>query len=185
MEAGIMREITQIAVYGTLKSQYGNHRRFCGNAVKIEPVMLCGKLYDLPAGFPALQVPKESIIAHWSEDILADAQAQQKASKGKLEFSICEGWHRVFGELITFANPERDLPPIDRLEGVAVGFYDRVLVPAQKEDGTVVAAWVYIMHELPARARFLPTGIWPPNVAFGSNGRSAAATSPNSLQTEK
>ncbi len=185
MEGIIMREVISLAVYGTLKSQYGNHRRFCGNAIKIEPVMLCGKLYNLPAGFPALQVPKENILAHRSNSIIADAQAQQEISKGKVEFSICEGWHRVFGELITFANPERDLPPIDRLEGVAIGFYDRVLVPAQKEYGTVISAWVYIMHKLPAGAQFLPTGIWPPNVAFGSNGRSAAATSPNSLQTEK
>ena len=165
-----MQEVTQIAVYGTLKRGYSNHLKFCRDAVKIEPIMLCGKLYDLPAGFPALQVPEESILARRSDSIITDAQTQQEISKGKLEFRIHDGWNQVFGELVTFGDPEVEMRATDRLEGVAVGFYDRVLVPAQKEDDTVIAAWVYIMHELPARARFLPTGIWPPNVTFGSNG---------------
>lgn len=53
----------RLFVYGTLKRGYGNHQRYCSSAVSIEPARVWGRLYHLSAGFPALEVPEESVLA--------------------------------------------------------------------------------------------------------------------------
>lgn len=149
-----------IFCYGSLKQGHVNHH-FCKNATKIEPATVCGKLYQLPPGYPALQVPNDSILLTGIKDAFESAQEQyQENNDMDFEFKIHDGWDTVHGELITFADPERDIPPIDRLEGTPF-YYDRVLVPAQKADGLIIAAWAYVMHEIHFSARYLPDGIWP------------------------
>ena len=54
-------------------------------------------------------------------------------------------WDVVHGELITFADPAHDLPPLDRLEGFRPdghGLYRRALVAVRANTG-VETAWVY------------------------------------------
>ncbi len=51
-------------VYGTLKRGFWNHDRFCRNAIDIRPATTWGRLYLLPASYPALEVPESSILAH-------------------------------------------------------------------------------------------------------------------------
>ena len=54
-------------------------------------------------------------------------------------------WDKIHGELITFAEAELDLPPIDCLEGFNPGcwcLYERVLIPA-KAAAVVQPVWVY------------------------------------------
>ncbi|MDD5698837.1 MAG: gamma-glutamylcyclotransferase [Victivallaceae bacterium] len=146
--------------YGTLKKGFHNHH-YCCRAKSIEPAVVCGKLYQLPPGYPALQVPNESI--HWegTKDAFADAQEQElENNSDDCEFKIHAGWNTVHGELVTFPDPERDVPPIDQLEGTPF-YYHRVLVPARKADGSVIAAWVYVMDDIHFSARYLPNGIWP------------------------
>jgi gamma-glutamylcyclotransferase (GGCT)/AIG2-like uncharacterized protein YtfP len=55
---------------------FRNHDRFCSQAVSIEPATTWGRLYHLPAGFPALEVPETSILAHGTADPIADARTQ-------------------------------------------------------------------------------------------------------------
>lgn len=156
-----MCDIT-ILTYGSLKRGYWNHR-FCRNAKSIEKAVICGKLYQLPPGYPGLQVPKESILWQGTKDVFADAQNQyMENDSGDNEFKIHEGWDTVQGELVTFADPEEDLPPVDQLEGFP-HYYDRVLVPVKKADGTVTTAYVYTMDEIHISARYLPEGVWPEN----------------------
>jgi len=66
----------RLFVYGTLKRGFWNHDRFCSQAVSIEPATTWGRLYHLPAGFPALEVPETCILAHGTEDPIADARTQ-------------------------------------------------------------------------------------------------------------
>jgi gamma-glutamylcyclotransferase (GGCT)/AIG2-like uncharacterized protein YtfP len=148
-----------IWAYGTLKKGENNHH-FCRRAKSIEKATVCGKLYQLPPGYPALQVPVESILWQGTKDVFADAQNQEMENNdADNEFRIHEGWDTVHGELVTFSDPEEDLPPIDQLEGVP-HYYDRVLVPVRKATGTVTTAYVYIMDNIHFAARYLPDGIW-------------------------
>lgn len=52
---------TALFVYGTLQSEQSNSH-YCRNAISIEPAIVCGKLYQLSAGYPALQVSGLDII---------------------------------------------------------------------------------------------------------------------------
>ncbi len=47
-------DISKSFVYGTLLSGMSNHRRFCGDALSIEPAVTTGRLYHLHYGFPAM-----------------------------------------------------------------------------------------------------------------------------------
>ena len=56
-------------------------------------------------------------------------------------------WGVVHGELITFPDPGRDLPPIDRLEGFRPdghGLYRRALVATRANTGVEVAWGYYV-----------------------------------------
>ena len=46
--------ITRVFVYGTLLRGEANHARFCADTLTIESASTTGRLYHLPAGFPAL-----------------------------------------------------------------------------------------------------------------------------------
>ena len=154
-----MCEMT-IFVYGSLMSKQFNHR-FCKRAKSIEEAIVCGKLYQLPPGYPALQVPDESVLMTGTKDIFADAQDQYRENNDmNFEFKIYDGWGIVHGELVTFSDPERDIPPIDKLEGIPF-YYERVLVPVQKPDGSIIAAFAYTMDDIHISARYLPNGVWP------------------------
>jgi gamma-glutamylcyclotransferase (GGCT)/AIG2-like uncharacterized protein YtfP len=153
---------TLLFTYGTLMNGHPNHH-YCRNAISIEKATVCGKLYQLSAGYLALLVPNDSILRAGIEDVFQSAQLQEHENKEMdFEFKIHNDWDTVHGELITFNDPERDIPPIDKLEGTPF-YYDRVLVPVQKTDGTIIAAWVYVMYEVHFSARYLPNGIWPEN----------------------
>jgi len=134
----------RLFVYGTLKQGHGNHARFCSQAQAIEPATVWGRLYHLDAGYPALEVPPACTLAHGTEDPLRDADTQ--AGWRELSFVRPEGdWDLIDGELVTFADPLRDLPPIDRLEAFWPGgwsLYRRVLV-AVRCDHETIPAWTY------------------------------------------
>ncbi len=135
-----------IFVYGTLKQGYCNHQRFCKTAVSIEPAWVFGRLYHLRAGYPGLEVPETSILARGTRTPLADERVQNTMLVSSSAMDKPDGdWDKIHGELITFAEPELDLPPIDRLEGFNPGgwcLYERVLVAADV-DGTPLPVWVY------------------------------------------
>jgi gamma-glutamylcyclotransferase (GGCT)/AIG2-like uncharacterized protein YtfP len=135
-----------IFVYGTLKQGHHNHNRYCRGAVSIEPAHVWGRLYALPQGYPGLIVPSKSILATGTTNPTADAELQNAT---KLEYQILTkpngDWDKITGELITFAEPELDLPPIDRLEAFHPGgwsLYERVLIPAETA-GVLQPVWVY------------------------------------------
>jgi gamma-glutamylcyclotransferase (GGCT)/AIG2-like uncharacterized protein YtfP len=152
--------IFRLFVYGTLKRGCSNHRRFCAGARSIEPAVVWGRLYHLQAGFPALEVPEELILARGTSDPLADARRQQEV--GTPPFDRPTGdWDLIHGELVTFTNPLRELPPIDRLEDFRPGrpsLYQRVLVAVQCGNNSI-PAWTYWMPCRPDAER-LTGGRW-------------------------
>ncbi len=139
-----------------------NHDRFCRHAIDIRLATIIGRLYDLPAGFPALEIPEETVLAVGTGDPLADTETQAEFAARELVIpEAADGWDTVHGELITFPDPERDLPPLDRLEGFRPdghGLYRRTLVAVRANTG-VEAAWVYHM-ECASLCRRLRCGHW-------------------------
>lgn len=152
----------RLFVYGTLKKGFWNHDRFCTRAISIEPATTWGRLYQLPAGFPALEVPESCIPATGTADPLADTRTQNAIQLPENAMTRPEGdWDLVHGELMTFANPGFDLPPIDRLEAFDPNgrcVYKRVLVAVESND-LIRPVWLY--HYNPGHnAERITSGKW-------------------------
>lgn len=156
-------------VYGTLKCGQWNHDHYCRSAISIvSAATVVGRLYVLPAGYPALEIPTTMILGHGTANPLADAAAQAGSAadiddQAHVIRPEAGDWSLVRGELIAFADPLHALQPIDRLEGFRPGqrsHYQRVLVPVRIEE-QICCAWTYIQSAGPDH-QFLPKGIWPP-----------------------
>ncbi len=118
-----------------------------------------GRLYELPYGFPALVVPEEDILATGTTNYLADAEEQQHVVLDSRTPST--RWDTVHGELMTFDDPEERLPALDALEGYVPGeegLYERVLVPVEVADESVLA-WSYRIMRI--TGVYLSGGDWP------------------------
>ncbi len=155
----------RIFVYGTLKRGYWNHDRFCSQAVSIEPATTWGRLFHLPAGFPALVIPAENILATGTADFIADTRLQNETKIPKSAFRNAQSgdWDLIHGELMTFSNPGMALPPIDRLEGFnpnGKGMYDRVLSTVES-NGCLHTCWIYFgLEDILRDGQRLPEGCW-------------------------
>ena len=105
-------------------------------------------------------MPEGLILARGTDDPLVDARWQQKI--GTPRFGRPTGdWDLIHGELVTFTDPQRDLPPIDRLEGFRPGghsMYQRVMV-AVLCGRTSIPAWTYWMP-CPSHGERVANGNW-------------------------
>lgn len=143
-------------VYGTLKRGFANYARHCTRAVRVEKACCWGRLYSLDAGYPAMEVPPDSVQAIGTLAYGIDGQ-----NKGKgLDFEQPLGdWDKVQGELMYFAQPDEELPPIDALEDFQPNrqdnLYERVLVTVKTEEG-LVNAWTYIMKDVTMPGQRVP-----------------------------
>jgi gamma-glutamylcyclotransferase (GGCT)/AIG2-like uncharacterized protein YtfP len=142
-------------VYGTLKRGFWNHDRFCQGFLSVEDAVVRGRLFETSSGIPVLQVPEEDILAVGTTDPLADVATQAHvtacvSNPGPTPDRLPKKntgvpWGPVYGELLTFDDPEIRLPAIDRLEGFHPGgpcLYRRVLIPV-RANGTLLPAWLY------------------------------------------
>ena len=153
--------LLDVFVYGTLKRGQRNYGRFCQGALAVREATVRGRLYDLPFGFPVLVVPKEDVLAMGTGEYLSDAKAISHTQARP--HGLSPDWDAVYGELLTFDDPEKRLPDLDALEGFHPGkssFYSRVLVPAAPtEADTTVLAWTYTVDS--TSGTYLPEGRWP------------------------
>lgn len=164
----------RLFVYGTLKRGFWNHDRFCRGVLTVEDAVVRGRLFETHSGIPVLEVPEKDILAVGTANPLADVatQAQVTARMSNPEpipdrlpnKGTGAPWGPVYGELLTFDDPETRLPAIDRLEGFHPGgpsLYCRVLVPVQV-NRSVLPAWLYVGED-PIFKRFTPLGgsCWP------------------------
>jgi len=163
----------RLFVYGTLKRGFWNHDRFCRGVLTVEDAVVRGHLFETPSGIPVLQVPEEEILSVGTIDPRADVATQahvtarvsnpEPTPDRLLKNATGAPWAPVYGELLTFDDPEARLPAIDRLEGFHPGgpcLYRRVLVSAQAH-GTVLPAWLYVVGDrLTGSFRELSGGVW-------------------------
>lgn len=164
----------RLFVYGTLKRGFWNHDRFCRGVMAVEDALVRGRLFETSSGIPVLQVPEEDILAVGTTNPLADVATQAhvaarmsspEPTPDRLSKNATDApWGRVYGELLTFDDPESRLPAIDRLEGFHPGgpsLYRRVLVPVCMNRGKTLAAWVYVAGgNSTDRFKSLPNGTW-------------------------
>jgi gamma-glutamylcyclotransferase (GGCT)/AIG2-like uncharacterized protein YtfP len=141
-----------IFVYGTLMRGGRHHARFSAEEPTIVEAFTGGRLFHLPAGYPAL-APSPSLILHRSsarpaEDALATREAAVRLA-GSPPRTPPPG-ARVFGEWVTVADPAHVLKELDRLELFRPGrasLFCRVLVPVWLEPpDRPVPAWVYVQE---------------------------------------
>ena len=157
-----MPAVVDLFVYGTLKRGFANHRAFCERAIKIRTASIAGAIFDLPVGYPAVQLPGASILLEAGADPVRDAGRQRLVRTPASARPAGAVREQVHGEWIRLPDPARTLPLIDALEGVRAdgrGEYRRALVPARTQEGPR-ALWVYWMPQLPPDARYLPDGAW-------------------------
>ena len=161
----------RVFVYGTLKRGFGNHRRLCRGLVRAEAAEIRGKLYDLPAGYPALVIPEASILALGTAQPGADVALQSQFDAQPLVPSYAVsaagghgGWGRVQGEILTFRDPVC-LRAFDRLENFLPGrrtHYQRVLARVStRRNHEMAPVWLYVMKDPGPKARRLRSGRWP------------------------
>ena len=147
-----------VFVYGTLKRGHTNHDRFCRGHLRAEDATARGRLYDLPAGYPALVVDEEDVRAVGTSDPRSDAAKGGSSGPAR----VLDG-PRVSGELLAFDDPEERLPALDLLEGFDperdFSLYRRVLITVETSGGSAVLAWAYAV-ERPTGIH-LPSGRWP------------------------
>lgn len=178
----------RLFVYGTLKRGWWNHERFCVGHVELREAEVLGRLYQLPAGYPMLRVPDETVLGEGSGAARADLALQARMDRVLAlhpdlggPIALPQAWGPVRGELLTFDDPAERLRAIDRLEGFVAGgvsLYRRVLVPAVPEGAAgPVAAWAYVFpggagegDVLERLAGYLPGGRWPVDGSGGTMG---------------
>jgi len=163
----------RLFVYGTLKRGFWNHDRFCRGVLAVEDALVRGRLFETSSGIPVLQVPEEDILAVGTTNPLADVATQARVvarmsnpepTPDRLpKKGTGAPWGPVYGEILTFDDPENRLPAIDRLEGFHPGgpcLYRRVLVPVWI-NGTVLPAWLYVVGDRwTGSVKELTGGIW-------------------------
>ena len=160
MEQGSSGELFALFVYGTLKCGFENHDAFCKGALRIEEATVGGELYDLPFGFPALVVPRDTIRGTGTANPIQDVATQRRLNRTASAPPRDVG-PRAFGELLTLDDPDVRLPKLDQLEGFTPGsqsLYQRVLVPVETASHSLLA-WAYATGK-PTGTR-LPDGRWP------------------------
>jgi gamma-glutamylcyclotransferase (GGCT)/AIG2-like uncharacterized protein YtfP len=165
MDKATSNGVWKVFVYGTLKSGYHNHMRYCTGVARVEAAEICGRLYDTGFGFPALQLPTGAILGEGSTNYQRDHELRYKAALNHkpwkpLECASFEGWDKVYGEILTFRFPAHQLKGIDRLEDFNPGkrsLYRRVLALARC-NGATEPVWVYVMDEV--RGRRIIEGVW-------------------------
>ncbi len=115
---------------------------------------------DKEKGWCELEVPEGLILSRGTADPLADARRQQEINTPRFGRPTGD-WYLIHGELVTFTDPQRDLPPIDRLEGFRPGghsMYQRVMV-AVLCGHTLITAWTYWLP-CPPYAKRVASGQW-------------------------
>lgn len=153
-------------VYGTLKQGERNFAHYCRGVRAIEPARVWGRLYDLPYGYPMLDVPPQHVLAVGTCDYLRDAELLEKlAAQAPPSPPAATGdWELICGEIHTYDDPSERFAAIDPLENfrpAGESLYHRVVLRVQPPQNRLVWTYVAADGRLPVGAvRIGPR--WPP-----------------------
>ena len=129
-------EVRRLFVYGSLLRGEANHARYCADALTIEPARTTGRLYHLPAGFPAMVEATDGVVYGEAMTFL-----DLEAPLGKTD--LLEGYRPE--------GPERSL------------YLRRVQRVTLLGSGQTAAAYCYVWRgRSPHGAVLIPSGRWVP-----------------------
>ena len=154
---------TRLFAYGTLKQGSPVHAQLCRGVLAVVPARLWGRLFELPAGYPALSLPGDRLIASATLSPVDDHHCLHAARVHLPDAGRRAGLRPVLGQLITLADFCTAWPPLDAWEEVhpdRPGLYRRVLVRVELDGGAATTAWSYSVPVLPTGSRELVTGEW-------------------------
>lgn len=147
-------------VYGSLRRGQPAHRRYCGAVRWVQAAGLWGRLYLLPTGYPALEIPPRAVLGTATGDPQRDAERARALEIAPQIRRPPGDWQWICGELLLLPDPGRALPAIDRYEDFdprRPGPYRRVLTWVSTAAGAA-AAWVYCAPRRPVLGRRLSGG---------------------------
>jgi gamma-glutamylcyclotransferase (GGCT)/AIG2-like uncharacterized protein YtfP len=149
---------TALLVYGTLRHDEPEHRRFCRGMYAWQSARLRGRMFRTTAGYRLLVVPKHSVLFHATGDAAADEQRRAAittiALAEALDAASADGSEWVDGELLRFRDASVAWPPLDAWEGFSPDTetaYPRCVVPAQVGQ-TLLPVWAYVANSAPMGA---------------------------------
>lgn len=153
-------------VYGTLRSDQPEHLIHSPVSLSRTIAQVAGTLCELEEGYPLLVVSPSSILLLASSDWLGD---WNKATQAIAAIHANPSASLVKGELLETPLRANALSKPDQWEGFNVdrpSVYQRAIVPAFLEDGTVVPAWAYVSTQIPSSASPISKGFWerPPKL---------------------
>jgi len=149
-------------LYGTLRRGGAQHGLIAPYLEFQTPARLWGRLYHLAAGYPAVEVPEDAILARGTGDALTDASIAWHNHPGTPRRSPGD-WGWVEGDYVRLREPARCLPVLDDYEDFRPGercLYQRVLVSVASE-AHGATAWLYTKEATAGDIR-IPSGIWRP-----------------------
>ena len=163
---------TRLFAYGTLKRGSPIHAQLCRGVIAVEPARVWGRLFELPAGYPALALPDETVIAAATLSVLDDHHCLNTAPVRLPAPGARTGLRPVIGQLLTFADFRTAWPSLDAWEEAypdRPGLYRRVLVTVEVDGGAPTTAWTYAVPVLPSGSRELVTGEWAVSTQLPAN----------------
>lgn len=148
--------------YGTLMRGQCHHGLVAPWLTHAEPARVWGRLYQLEAGYPALEVPPESVLATGTDAPRLDAATGQWETSQPLKMHAGD-WGWVHGDVAELRDPAQSIPPIDDYEEVRSGdtcLYLRVLIPVACDRDTL-PAWTYV-RTIGSGGTRIASGVWTP-----------------------
>jgi len=150
-------------VYGTLRADQPEHRRFCPPGMKSVSARIPGELYQLPQGYPILALRPERLLARAAGRDGKEWEAARKSAPpaGGLELEPGERW--IEGELLVGPWEAESIARMDAWEGFRPGrsaLYQRGVAWTLDGAGAARLAWVYASLRRPPGARRLDAARW-------------------------
>jgi len=131
-------EVQRVFVYGTLLQGGPNHARLCGDALTIQPAHTTGRLYQLPAGFPAMVEADAGVV-------YGEAMSFSDIGATLARLDLFEGYRPDRPELSLYVRQVQQVTLLDT--------------------GGTAAAYCYVWRgPLPAGAVLIPSGRWFPAI---------------------
>lgn len=158
-----MERTFNLFVYGTLMKGFRSNGFIPDESFMIK-AQTVGNLYHYAAGYPIVQIPKDSNSVEGTLDYDKDLNIQD--DKNRVE-PIClpyfNDYGMVHGELYHIPYSKETVSRLDSYEGfhgdTNTGLYCRTLVPVKTDEGYHYA-WIYNMNKLPSCVVRVYSGNW-------------------------